>query len=74
MDEIRALEVSERLKQLADEDGETTEEMVAKLVLNEDRLRHIVKLPFLPEKRVRCYNANCTEGERRLDALEMVDV
>lgn len=54
------------LQMLARENGVSSEVLLATLVENEDRKRHVEIFPFEGEKRVHCHNRNCPETAKRM--------
>ena len=66
---------SERLCQLAaEEEAGSLEHFIAHLIEEEDRRRHIDRLPHEGEVRVQCSRELCFETRRRLTALEIEEV
>lgn len=66
--------IKEIVEALAEEEGITGDELIMRLVTEEDRRRHIIQEPFGGDKRVRCYRGNCKEDQKRLDPHEIIEV
>lgn len=67
-------QAAEKLLFLSAEDEEPPETLLARLIEDEDRRRHVERPPFEGEVRFKCGRGLCFEERRRPDARDLIEL